>query len=210
MWIDRKSTLNYLHVWCYPTEAKLFNTCIGKLDHKTVSYHFIGYPDKSKGSCFYCPDRYIEIVEMRHTIFLEDEVIRGSMVPREIRLEEKQVCVPTPLVVELFFSVPATITPMVQGNVVAEPVVDSPVHMAIISIVGSPMTEINEEAKHVFKEPIANHEEEQQQPPIQDVPHNNLLEDLRELQGQLSMMTTRLMLAKKFKWRAISPLLKKP
>jgi hypothetical protein len=80
--------------------------------------------------------------------------------------------VPTPLVVELFFSVPATITPMVQSNVVAEPIVDSPVHMAIISIVGSPMTEINEEAEHVFKEPIANHEEEQQQPPIQDVPHN--------------------------------------
>jgi hypothetical protein len=26
---------------------------------------------------------------MRHTIFLEDEIIRGSMVPREIRLEEK-------------------------------------------------------------------------------------------------------------------------
>jgi hypothetical protein len=26
---------------------------------------------------------------MRHTIFLEDEIIRGSMVPREIRLEKK-------------------------------------------------------------------------------------------------------------------------
>jgi hypothetical protein len=59
----------------------LFNPSIEKLDHKTVSCHFIGYPDKSKGFRFYCPDRYIKIVEMRYAVFLEDEVIRGSMVP---------------------------------------------------------------------------------------------------------------------------------
>jgi hypothetical protein len=84
MWTDRNPTLNYLHVWEYPTEAKLFNPSIGKFDPKTVSCHFIGYPDKSKGFRFYCPDRYIKIVEMRHTVFLEDEVISGSTVPREI------------------------------------------------------------------------------------------------------------------------------
>jgi hypothetical protein len=98
MWIDRKPTLNYLYVWGCSTEAKLFNPSIGKLDPKTVSYYFIGYPDKSKGFRFYCPDRYIKIVEMRHAVFLENEVIRGSMVPREIRLEEKRVYVPTPMV----------------------------------------------------------------------------------------------------------------
>jgi hypothetical protein len=84
MWAGRKSILNYLHVWGYPTEAKLFNTSIGKLDPNTVICHFIGYPDKSKGFHFYCPDRYIKIVEIRHTVFLEDEVIRRSTVPREI------------------------------------------------------------------------------------------------------------------------------
>jgi hypothetical protein len=113
MWTCKKPTLNYLHVWGCPAEAKLFNPNIGKLDPKTVSYHFIGYPDKSKGFRFYCPDRYIKIVETRHAIFLNDEVIRGSMVPREIRLEEKRVCVPTPMVAELFFSVPTVVTPMV-------------------------------------------------------------------------------------------------
>jgi hypothetical protein len=56
--------------------------------------------------------------------------------------------------------------------VVAEPVVDSPVPMAATPIVGSPMAEIDEELEPVFQEPIANHEEEQQEPPIQDVPHN--------------------------------------
>jgi hypothetical protein len=54
MWTDRKLTLNYLHVWGCPAEAKLFNLSIGKLDPKTMSCHFIGYPDKSKGFYFYC------------------------------------------------------------------------------------------------------------------------------------------------------------
>jgi hypothetical protein len=99
-------------VWGCPAEAKLFNPSIGKLDPKTVSCHFIGYPDKSKGFRFYYPDRYIKIVETRHTIFQEDEVLRGSTVPQEIRLEEKWVCVPTPMVTEPFFSVPTAVTPM--------------------------------------------------------------------------------------------------
>jgi hypothetical protein len=140
MWTGRKPTLNYLHVWGCSTEAKLFNLSIGKLDFKTVSCHFIGYPDKSKGFRFYCSDRYIKIVETRHAVFLEDEVIRGSTVPREIRLEEKRVCVPTPMVAEPFFSVPAAVTLMVQGNVVVEPVADSPIRMATTPIVGSLMT----------------------------------------------------------------------
>jgi hypothetical protein len=80
--------------------------------------------------------------------------------------------VPTLMVVEPFFSVPATVTPMVQDNVVAEPIADSPIPMAVTPIVGSPMTEVDEELEHAFKEPITNHEEEQQEPPIQDVPHN--------------------------------------
>jgi hypothetical protein len=50
MWICRKPTLNYLHVWGCPAKARLFNPSIGKLDPKTGNYHFIGYPDKSKGS----------------------------------------------------------------------------------------------------------------------------------------------------------------
>jgi hypothetical protein len=159
-------------VWGCPTEAKLFNLSIGKLDPKTVSYHFIGYLDKSKGFHFYCPDRYTKIVEIRHVVFLEDGVIRGSTVPREIRLEEKRVYLPTPMVGEPFFLIPAAVTPIVQGNVVVEPVVDSPVSIVVTYIVGSPMAETNEEEEPVFQEPIANHLEEQQQPLIQDVSRN--------------------------------------
>jgi hypothetical protein len=70
--------------------------------------------------------------------------------------------VPTPMVAELFFSVPTVVTPMVQGNVIAKPVVDSPIPVAATPIVGSPVAEVDEEVKHISQEPIANHEEEQQ------------------------------------------------
>jgi hypothetical protein len=70
-----------------------------------VSCHFIGYPKKYKGFHFYCLDRHTKYVEMRHTIFLEDEMMRGSTVPREISLEEKRVYVPTSMIHELIPSV---------------------------------------------------------------------------------------------------------
>jgi hypothetical protein len=67
--------------------------------------------------------------------------------------------VSTPMVTEPFFSVPATVTPIVQGNVVVEHVVDSPVPMTATLIVDSSLAEINEEDP-VFWKPIANYEEE--------------------------------------------------
>jgi hypothetical protein len=76
------------------------------------------------------------------------------------------------MVAEPFFSVLAAITSMAQGNVVAEPIADSPVPMAATPIVGSLMIEVDEDLEPVFQEPIINHEEEQQDPPVQDVSHN--------------------------------------
>jgi hypothetical protein len=104
----------------------VFNPNIGKLDPKTVSCHFIGYPEKSKGFRFYCPDRYTKFVEMRHDVFLEDEMMRRSMVAQEIVLEEKQVCVPTPMIQEPFFELYVLVAPTVPDTVVPTPVVSSP------------------------------------------------------------------------------------
>jgi hypothetical protein len=98
LWTGRVPSLKHLRVWGSPAEAKVFNPNIRKLDPKTVSYHFIGYPEKSKDFYFYCPDRYIKFIETRHAIFLEDEMMRGIMVAQKIDLEEKRVCVPTPMI----------------------------------------------------------------------------------------------------------------
>jgi hypothetical protein len=178
------------------------------LNPKIVSCYFIGYPDKSKGFHFYYPDRYIKIMEIRHTVFLEDEVIRGSTVPREIQLEEKRVCVPTPMDAEPFFLVPATVTPMARGNMVVEPVVDSPIPMAATPIVGSPITEVDLEP--VFRNLLSIIRRNNKSLPYMMCHTMNLLEDLREPECRLSLMTMRFMLVKKFKWREIPPPLKKP
>jgi hypothetical protein len=106
LWTGHKPSLNYIRVWGCPAEAKIFNQNADKLEPKTVSCHFIGYPEKSKGFHFYCPDRHIKYVEMRHAIFLENEMMRGSTVAREISLEEKRVYVLTSMIHKLFPSVP--------------------------------------------------------------------------------------------------------
>jgi hypothetical protein len=106
LWTGHKPSLNYIRVWGCPAETKIFNPNAGKLEPKTVSCHFIGYLEKYKGFRFYCPDRHTKYVEMRHDIFLEDEMMRESIMPREISLEEKWVYVPTPMIHELIPSVP--------------------------------------------------------------------------------------------------------
>jgi hypothetical protein len=65
LWTGRKSTLNYLHVWDCPAEAKVFNPTQKNLDDRTVSCYFIGYLERSKGFRFYCPDRHTKFVEIR-------------------------------------------------------------------------------------------------------------------------------------------------
>ena len=98
LWTEKEPSLNYLRVWSCPVETKVFNPNIGKVDSKTVSRHFIGYLEKSKCYRFYCPDRHTKFVETRHAVFLEDDLVRESMIAREIYFEEKQVYVPTPMV----------------------------------------------------------------------------------------------------------------
>ena len=40
LWTGNEPSLNYLRMWGCPTEAKVFNPNIGKLDSKIVSCHF--------------------------------------------------------------------------------------------------------------------------------------------------------------------------
>jgi hypothetical protein len=105
LWTRQTPSLNYLCVWGCRSEAKMFNPNVGKLDSKTLSCHFIGYLDRSNGFRFYCHDRQTKFVETRHTVFLEDAMIRGSMMPRDISLEENQVYMLTPMIQEPNFHV---------------------------------------------------------------------------------------------------------
>jgi hypothetical protein len=66
-------------------------------------------------------------VETTHAVFLESEMVKGSMVPREIDLEEKWVYVPTPMIQEPVFLPRVVPIVAVEPTVVPEPVASSPV-----------------------------------------------------------------------------------
>jgi hypothetical protein len=161
MWIGRVPSVNHLRVWGSPAEAKVFNPTIAKLDSKTVSCHFIGYPERSKGFRFYCPDRSTKFIETRHEVFLEDQMIRGSSTTRKVDLEEKRVYTPNPVIQESFFSLPAVTAPLVQVTMVPTPTVAPPV------------VTVNEDVEPVHQAPdvpTATQGGEQQQPQTDEAP----------------------------------------
>ncbi|GKD54343.1 putative RNA-directed DNA polymerase [Tanacetum coccineum] len=88
IWTGRKPSLRYLRVWGCPAEAKLYNPQSRKLDFKTISCFFIGYPERSKGYRFYCPSHSTRIVETRHAEFLENTNNSGSGSFKRIELQE--------------------------------------------------------------------------------------------------------------------------
>jgi hypothetical protein len=73
---------------------------------------------------------------------------------------------------------------------------------------------INEHEEPVLQdsiESIVAHEEEQQYPHVEQAPTTEAPpEDLKELENQSFLMTTKSMNVKNFKWRVILPHLKKP
>jgi hypothetical protein len=72
-------------------------------------------------------------------------MMRRSMVAREIILEEKRVCVPTPMIQEPFFELPVLVAPTVPDTVVPTPVVSSP------------MVTVNNDEEPVLQEHIQNY-----------------------------------------------------
>ena len=49
LWTNRKPSLRHLHVWGCQVEVKVYNPQEKKLDERTISGFFIGYPEKIKG-----------------------------------------------------------------------------------------------------------------------------------------------------------------
>ncbi|RVW56198.1 Retrovirus-related Pol polyprotein from transposon TNT 1-94 [Vitis vinifera] len=64
-------------------EARIYNPHEKKLDSRTISEYFIGYPDKLKGYRFYCPNHSVRIVETGNARLLENGEISGSNEPRK-------------------------------------------------------------------------------------------------------------------------------
>ena len=96
LWIGRKPSLRHIHIWGCPAEARIYNPHEKNLDSKMISGYFIGYPDKSKGYRFYCPNHSVKIVETGNARFLENGEISGSSEPRKVDIKETKVDIPPP------------------------------------------------------------------------------------------------------------------
>ena len=90
LWTGRKPSLAHFHVCGCQAEARVYNPQEKKLDPRTISCHFIGYPERSKGFRFYCPNHVTRIIETGNAKFLENDDISGSIQPRNIMIEESR------------------------------------------------------------------------------------------------------------------------
>ncbi|CAL2256227.1 unnamed protein product [Prunus armeniaca] len=73
IWTTRKPSIRHLHVWGCKAETRIYNPQEKKLDPKMISCHFTGYPTRSKGFKFYCPNYGTRIVETGCAKFIEHE-----------------------------------------------------------------------------------------------------------------------------------------
>ena len=96
--MDRKET-KFKTLTCLglPAEARIYNPREKKLNFRTVSGYFIGYPEKSKGYRFYCPNHSTRIVETGNARFIENGEINGSDKTRNVIIQEVRVHVPLPI-----------------------------------------------------------------------------------------------------------------
>ena len=102
---------------------------------------------------------------------------------------------------EPILSLPVVAAPTVLDTVVPAPVVIPPV---------ATMNDDEEPVLQDSIEPIATHEGEQQQPQTENVPNEEALEDLKELENRLFLLIIKCTTLRNFKWRMIPPHLKKP
>ena len=135
LWTGRKPSLRHLHVWGCPAEVRIYNPHEKKLDFRTVSGFFIGYPEKSKGFRFYCPNHSTRIVETGNAKFIENGETSGSKEQRDVCIKEIRVEVLLPLtfkpidpnVVELHQSEEQQLADQTDHEVIHDtPIVDEP------------------------------------------------------------------------------------
>ncbi|GJQ99271.1 retrovirus-related pol polyprotein from transposon TNT 1-94 [Tanacetum coccineum] len=125
LWTGWAPSLRYFKIWGFPAEAKKFNPQTKKLDSRTISCYFIGYPERSKGYQFYCPNHTTRIIETRDVEFIENgEISRNG--ERSIDLNEKLMDDPNQeLSIPLYMENSTTVT---SDQVVYIPIIDAPPH----------------------------------------------------------------------------------
>ncbi|KAF7823448.1 Retrovirus-related Pol polyprotein from transposon TNT 1-94 [Senna tora] len=115
LWTGRKPSLRHLHVWGCPAEIKVYNPHESKLDARTTSGYFIGYPEKSKGYRFNCPNHSPRIVETGNSKFIENGEVSGSTERNDATIKEVRVDIPLPVSTPLLTST-SNVVPVTEAN----------------------------------------------------------------------------------------------
>ncbi|KAH9656751.1 hypothetical protein KPL70_022797 [Citrus sinensis] len=89
LWTGRKPSLNHLHIWGCPAEARPYRPHERTLDSKTVSSYFVGYAERSRGFKFYDPSTR-SIFETGTATFLEDVEFGGRNLVRNIVFKDEE------------------------------------------------------------------------------------------------------------------------
>nr|KYP53159.1 Retrovirus-related Pol polyprotein from transposon TNT 1-94 [Cajanus cajan] len=90
-------------------EIRIYNPQEKKLDARTISGYFIGYPEKSKGYMFYCPNHSIRLFETGNARFIENGEVSGSTIQQKVEVKEVRMQVPLTYASGNKVSVPLTI-----------------------------------------------------------------------------------------------------
>ena len=93
----RKPNLRHLHVWGCLAEVRIYNPHEKKLDSRTTSDFFIGYPKKSRGYRFYYLNHNTRIVEIGNARFIENGEVSRNEIPCNVIIQEVRVQVPLPI-----------------------------------------------------------------------------------------------------------------
>ncbi|GKC88611.1 retrovirus-related pol polyprotein from transposon TNT 1-94, partial [Tanacetum coccineum] len=81
----------------------------------TVSGYFIGYPEKSKGYRFYCPNYNSRIVEIGNSKFLENGKVSGSVTNQVVDINKIRYDDPSPMDVHKSTTTP-DVVPVFQNQ----------------------------------------------------------------------------------------------
>jgi len=94
LWTGWKPSLRHLHIWGCQAKVRIYNPQEKKLDTRTISGYFIGYPAKSKGYMFYCPTHSTRIVETGNARFIENGETSRNDASRNVEIKEVRVQIP--------------------------------------------------------------------------------------------------------------------
>jgi len=70
LWTRKSHSIQHLHIWGCPAEARPYIPHEKKLDSRTVSCFFVGYSERSRGFRFYCLSTK-NIIETDNAKFIE-------------------------------------------------------------------------------------------------------------------------------------------